>query len=537
MASDYHLHTLDIAALLFSLLIIILITIYSARRAKDTESYFLVGRNAPGWAVGVSFIATSVSSLTFLAFPAAAYAGNWTGVVPFWVIPFVAIIADRVCLPIYRRANVISGYEYLERRFNPFVRLYSSMMFLLLQFARVGLILVLFSMPLKLLTNLSQTNAILLCGLLTTTYVLFGGFNAVLWTDVIQTIILSLGGLFCVGVMVWDLPGGLSTIIDVGREADKFALPPLHVTGQLSWADFTHLTLIVLILHGIFNQLLYYSADQNVIQRYLAPSSKTQSRIALWVGSLGVVPTFTFFTFLGTCLYGYYVKLADPAVASLQPEQVFPHFILTRLPRGIVGLIISAVIAAAMSSVDSNLNAIALVFQIDIYERHIVKNRSDRHYLRVAKITTLIGGLAMTLSALALTKVNAETILDLMFLVYAIFAGGLAGIFILGMVSTRASTLGVVAGIMVSCILNAYLTCSHFGWLIPEKWQPSVHPYLIGAISNTVLIMVGYLVSLFSRRTRQREGISRLTIWTIADTHTNAPRTPETKCFSDSDGK
>ena len=200
MTSGYEFHVLDIVVLLISLVIVIVITVYSARRATDTESYFLAGRSAPGWVVGLSFIGTSISSLTFLAFPAAAYVGNWKGLVPFLVIPLVALAADRVCLPIYRRVNVISGYEYLEKRFSSFVRLYGSVMFLILQVARVGLILVLLSLPLKLLTNLSQTQAILLCGIFTTTYVLFGGLNAVLWTDVIQTIVLGLGGIFCVGI-------------------------------------------------------------------------------------------------------------------------------------------------------------------------------------------------------------------------------------------------------------------------------------------------------------------------------------------------
>ena len=514
MPTGYQLSALDIAVLLASFAVVVLIAVRSAKRATTTQAYFLADRSALGWVVGISFIGTSVSSLTFLAFPAAAYKGNWAGLVPFLVTPFVAIIADRVCLSIYRRVGIASGYEYLERRFGPFARLYGSVMFLLLQIARVGLILVLLSLPLKLLTGLSQTNAVVLCGALTTAYVLFGGLTAVLWTDVIQTILLAVGGLFCVGLVCYELPGGLSTIIEVGWRAGKFDVPPLHLAGQPLGADFVQLTLVVLLLHGVFNQLLYFSADQNVIQRYLATGTDREARKALWIGTLGMVAVLTFFTFLGTCLYVYYLKIPDAAVASLRADEVFPHFILTCLPAGMVGLIVSGVLAAAMSSVDSNLNAISMVFQIDIYRRHLVKRRSDAHYLRVAKLTTLAAGAVMTFGALGLTTVPAKTLLDLMFLVYAIFAGGVASLFLLGMLSRRATAAGATVGILVSLAMSVYLTCSHFGWLLPDVLRCPTHPYLIGAIANASLLVTGYGVSLFFRHKQTVPALDGLTVWT-----------------------
>lgn len=513
MPTAYRLSTLDIVALLAFLGVVVLIAVRSARRAHTTKAYFLADCSAPGWAVGLSFVGTSISSLTFLAFPAGAYAGNWAKLVPFLVIPFVAIVADRVCLPIYRRTGVTSGYEYLERRFGPFARLYGSVMFLLLQIGRVGLILVLLSLPLQLLTGLSQAQAIALCGVFTTLYVLFGGLDAVVWTDVLQTVFLALGGVVCAGLMLWELPGGLGTVLEAGRAAGKFAIPPLHVAGEGLGADFVQLTLVVLVLNGVFNQLLYYSADQNIIQRYLATGSGREARKALWIGSLGVVPMFTFFTFLGTCLYVYYARVPDPAVAGLSADQVFPHFILTRVPHGVVGLIVAAVLAAAMSSVDSNLNAIAMVFQIDIYRRHLVKGRPDAHYLRVAKLTTLAAGAIMTCGALALSTVPTTTVLHLMFLVYAIFAGGLAGLFLLGMMSRRANARGVAVGIVASLGLSLYLTCSHFGWLVPEGMRSPTHPYLIGALGNSAMLVVGYVASLALARGTAAPPADGLTVW------------------------
>ena len=525
MPTHYQLSTLDYVVLAAFVLAVIAITLRCAKKAETTEDYFLASRSSPGWVIGLSFMGTSVSSLSFLAFPAGAYDGNWGGIVPFVIMPLVAIVADRICLPLYRRLKITSGYEYLERRFGTVARIYGSAMFLLLQVGRVGLIMVLLSLPLTLLTGLSQTDTILLCGLFTTLYVLFGGLTAVLWTDVLQTILLAVGAVFCVGMILFQLPGGLDTVIEVGGRDAKFALPPWHVAGGSVWDDLTQLTLVVLLLHGIFNQLLYYSADQNVIQRYLASSSQREARKGIWIGSIGVVPLFLFFSFLGTSLYVYYAKVPDPAVNELSADQVLPHFILTQLPPGVVGLIVAALLAAAMSSLDSNLNAIALVFQVDIYRRILVKNQPEIHYLRAAKVITLAFGVLMTFGAVALASVPVKTLMDLMFLIYAIFAGGLAGLFLLGMLSRRTNYAGVSIGIAASVGTSVYLTLSHFGWLLPSQLRCPTHPYLIGAISNTALLLVGYGASLIWSRRTPATMLDGLTVWSLHPANEDAENT------------
>ena len=439
------IHTLglaDGAVLVAFFVVIVVITILTSRRATSTQGYFLANRSAQGWVLGLSFVSMSISSIGFLAFPAAAYEGNWGGLIPFLVMPLAAVVADRLFLPLYRRIHITSGYEYLERRFGAFARFYGSTMFLALQVGRVGLILVLMSLPLTLLTGMDQTHVIALCGLFTTTYVLFGGLATVLWTEVMQAIVLLVSLLFCIGLIFWQLPGGMGEVFSVGYAANKFAFPPWHIAGASPMTAFCQLTFVVLFLHGVFNQLLYYGADQNVIQRYLAAGSHRHARQGLWIGSFGVIPVFLVLMFLGTALFVYYQRFPDPAVEKLPPDQVFPYFILTRLPAGAVGLTIAGLLAAAMSTLVSNLNAISAVFQIDIYRRYLVVAQSDAHYLRAAKLITLAGGVIITLGALALAQASTKTLLDLVFLVYAIFAGGLAGLFLLGMVSRRANAAG-----------------------------------------------------------------------------------------------
>lgn len=513
MATPYQLGIPDYIVLAALALIVGWIAWRCARGASTVEGYFLADRSAPGWRVGLSFIGASISSLGFLAFPASAYRGNWGGIIPFLMMPVVAILADRIFLPLYRRLGITSGYEYLERRFGVLARLYGSAMFLLLQIGRMGLILVLLAIPLKLLTGMSPPQAILSCGLLMTAFVVFGGLGAVLWIDTLQTLTLAVGSLLCIGLVCHTLPEGLRTVFTIGLRDAKFALPPWHQPGASIVDDFTQLTLGVLVLYGLSSQLLYYGADQNIIQRYLATRTNGQARIGLWVGSLGVVPLFCFFFFIGTSLHAYYQASPDPAVASLRPDEVFPHFILTRVPVGIKGVIVGALIAAGISALTSSLSAISMVFQIDVYRRFLVQGRAEAHYLRVAKGATVVGGCLVTLNAMALASVPVDTLLDLVFLVYAVFAGGLAGLFLLGMLSTRANRRGANLGIAASVVTSIYLTCSHFHWLLPAWLCWSPHPFLISAASNSVLFLVGYLASLAFARCSHASAAQGLTIW------------------------
>lgn len=512
-AAVYHLSVFDYAILAAMFVGIAGIAWHCARRTATAEGYFLAGRSAPGWMVGLSFIGASISSLGFLAFPAAAYHGNWGGTVPFFMMPIIAIVADRVFLPLYRRLGINSGYEYLERRFGTFARLYGSAMFLLLQVGRMGLILVLLAIPLKLLTGMESPQVIVVCGLLMTLLVVFGGLSAVLWIDTLQTFTLAFGSLLCIGLICFDLPEGISTVLAVGCRDGKFALPSWQLSDGSLFANSSEPTLAVLVLYGLASQLLYYGADQNIVQRYLATRTTPQARIGLWVGSLGVLPLFGFFTFIGTGLYAYYTTLPDPVVATLRPDEVFPHFILTRVPAGFQGMIVAALVAAAISSLTSSLSAVSMVFQIDIYRRLLVTSGSDAHYLRVAKLATLVGGCLVTVNALTLASVPAQTLLELVFLVYAIFAGGLAGLFLLGMLSQRANSWGANLGIVVSLATSVYLTCSHFHWLLPTTVCRSPHPFLISACSNTALVVVGYLSSLLVTERQDAAAIELLTIW------------------------
>ena len=227
------------------------------------------------------------------------------------------------------------------------------------------------------LTGWPVVPVIIFTGVFIALYTIVGGIGAVIWTDVLQSFVLLLGGLLSVLYLAWQFPGGLGEIIEIGHAHGKFNLGP--TAFQLS--ERTVWTVIIL---GCFSAVAYH-ADQNLVQRYVAVKSTREARKATILYGAIAVPTWAFFFFLGSCLFAYFQVHDDPQVAQLSHEQVFPYFILTRLPPGVAGVVVAGVLSAAMSSVDSTLNAIAAVTVVDIVKPYLAKDKSDRFYLNVAR--------------------------------------------------------------------------------------------------------------------------------------------------------
>ncbi|MCB0732603.1 MAG: sodium:solute symporter, partial [Ignavibacteriae bacterium] len=203
------LHWLDVTALIFYLGILTLMGIYFSRKNTNTEEYFVGGRSFSGWIVGLSMVGTSISSVTFLAFPADAFKTAWLRILPGFTLPIAIIISAFVFLPFYRRTKLISAYEYLEQRFGPSVRTYGALTFTIGQLVRISMILYLLSLLMHEITGLDPITSILIAGLFVSFYTIVGGIDAVIWTDVLQTMMLILGGVLCLIVIIVNLPGGL----------------------------------------------------------------------------------------------------------------------------------------------------------------------------------------------------------------------------------------------------------------------------------------------------------------------------------------
>ncbi len=483
--------------------------LYFAKRNKSTEEYFVGNRSFPGWVIGLSMLGTSISSVTFLAFPGDSYATDWSKFVANLTLPLVAILAIVVFIPFFRRGNLTSAFQYLEARYGTTVRLYGVVTFVVAQAFRLARVLFLVCLPIQVLTGAELWIIIVCAGVFIAFYTVAGGIEAVIWTDVVQAIVLLIGGVICVGYVVSHLPGGFEEVFTVARANNKFSLGSF----DLDWSRRTFWTVSLL---GIFTWLFNYSGDQNVVQRYASAKSTREARKATAIFSIVAVPTWALFFFVGTCVYAYYQRFPSPAVDRLATDAVFPHFILTTLPAGLAGLVIAGVLAAAMSSLDSSINAIATVSVVDIFRPYLAPGRSDRFYLRLARVIATLCAGVMIAGAIIVEKLPKESMNDLTWIVESVFNGCLMGVFMVGFFTTRVRNRSAVLALMVAVTVNVYLAFNWLGW-VPSGWEVTLDNYWVGPLVNILFAVLAVGLSfVVDRRGEQADGdLDGLTVWTL----------------------
>ena len=479
-----------------------------ASKGKTTEGYFLGDRSFPGWLVGFSMFATSISSITFMAYPADAYKTSWFRMVGNLSLPLVVLIASFYFLPFFRRTKITSAYEYLEDRFGPVSRVYAATMFIVGQLVRISLILYLVSVLLHQLTGMNPFLSIIIGGVITSFYTVLGGIRAVLWTDFIQSLVLWAGGIIALVAIIWALPGGLGQIWEVANAHDKFSMMDLNAQGDLApvpWGiDFGEKTVLLFFLVGMGNWLYEYSANQNVIQRYAASKSAKEARVAMWTCCIFSVPTWALFFFLGTALFVYYQEFPTTEAAQmlngeLKAEQILPYFVITVLPQGLTGLVIAAVLSAAMSSLSSSINAVSAVTLVDVYKRHLAPGRTDTHYVIVAKLVGLGLAVIMIAGASLLFLFQNTTLLDAATVLSALTAGGLFGMYLLGFFTKIGDDRSVVTGAAFTIAFSLWMSFSglqqsgKIDW-IPEALIAPIHGYYAGIIGHALMFVVGFIV-------------------------------------------
>ena len=477
---------------------------YFARRNNSTEEYFLGNRSFPGWAIGISMLGTSISSVTFLALPAAAFILDYRQMVNNLAMPVAGILAVCIFIPFFRRGSATSAFEYLEARYGVAVRTYAALSFIILQLIRIATILYLVSIPVSAMLNMNIVWVMIIGGVFIGLYTVFGGIEAVIWTDVIQTIILLLGGLVCLGIILHALPGGIGEVFEIGSQFDKFSL------GPVKWG-FSERTFTVMLLLGLTGFTTEYSSNQNVIQRYIAAKSTREARKATLICVCSALPTWILFFFLGTCLFVFYNVFPSEAVKGLSADEVLPHFILTETFPGLGGLIIAACMAAAMSSLDSSINAIATIGTVDFVKR-FGKPKSDRQNLFIAKIIAVIAGCIMILGGIVIIYIPKESVNDFNIIVASLFGGGMLSIYMLGFFNRRVSYRSIVIGVILAILANLYLMLNSFGWLPACLSISGIHVYWTSIIVNLVLAFSAYMLSFLFPNRKKLDG---LTVWTL----------------------
>ena len=470
------LHPLDYLLLALYLLLLVGVGVYFARREKSIERFFLAGRKMPWWAAGVSIFGTQLSAITFLAVPAKAFATDWVYFLVNMTIIMVAPIVVYVYLPTFCRSKITSAYEYLEQRFNVWVRVFGSMAFLLFQMGRIGIVLFLPAITLATATGMDVTLCILLMGVLATLYTALGGIEAVIWTDVSQVIVLVGGALVSLIVITFAVDGGLGAIIRTGIAENKFQM--------FNWTwDATADAVWVVLIGNIFANMIPYTADQAVIQRYLTTPSEREAARAVWTNAGLTLPASLLFFGLGTALYVFYQEYPSLLDPTIHHDGIFPLFIVHQLPAGVSGIVIAGVFAASMSSLDSGLNSMATVTVTDYIRRFRRGPGGDE--LRLARWLTALFGAVGTGTALLLAAFGVSSLLDAFREILGLFGGSLAGLFALGVLTRRANGAGALAGAAGSAILL---------WFVKD--QTEIHFFLYAAVGTISCFVIGYVASI-----------------------------------------
>ena len=497
------LHFIDYFIIVLSLIATFWVGVKFSKKNTNTEQYFAASGSIPAWAVGMSIFATLISSVTFLAYPGEGFKSNWILLVQGFMVPIVLLFSIRFIVPLYRNVIGLSAYEYFEKRFGYLARVYGSLGFIFAHFSKMGSVLFLLALALSSMTGFDALTIIWVIGIAIIFITLFGGMEAVIWLDVIQGFLLILGGIVAIAVIIFKTDGGLGEIVSYAVEHDKIGFGPYDF-------DFVNLTFWVMVINGTFYAIQKYGADQTIVQRYLTAKSDKDAINASILGIAITVPVWTVFMFIGTALFSFYALNPLELPAGISSDAVFPYFITTQLPPGLIGLILSALIAAAISSLDADLNCLAAV-GVDDYYKRIKPNSSGADQLRMGKILVVLAGLAaiMVASVYVYSGEN-EGILSTVFMLYAIFSGGIAGMLLLGLFVNRANRQGLNVGI-VACILFtgfALLTSTSTGsgenkhlLLDMGIYNYTQHKYMLGVYSHLVLFSVGWIASYFFPKT------------------------------------
>ncbi|HQZ28188.1 MAG: sodium:solute symporter [Verrucomicrobiales bacterium] len=487
------LRVIDLVVLVLYLLIVVGLGIYMAKRSKTTEGFMAAGGALPAWAVGLSIFGTFVSSISFLANPGKAFDANWNPFVFGLSLPLAAWIATRYFVPFFRRTGEVSAYSHLEARFGPWARVYAVLCYLLTQMGRIGTILYLVALALAPLTGWSVVTIILLTGVLVTLYTLIGGIEAVIWTDVVQSLVLTLGIVLCLGVIFMGMPEGPGQVFRLAAESDKFSLGSygLSLSEPTFW---------VILVFGLFINLQNFGIDQSYVQRYATAKSEAAAKRSVWLGALLYVPISGLLFLIGTGLFAFYQAQPELLPETVgKGDKVFPFFIATQLPPGITGILIAAVLAAAMSSVDSSLNGSATLIWCDLVKRFSRTTPDEKMGMKVLHGATILFGLVGTLAALAMIRV--ESALDAWWKISSIFSGGILGLFLLGLIVKRANNVAAALSVTIGVLVIFWLSAADQGWL-PDSLHPALHSNLTIVVGTLTIFLIGLTASRLSTPTQ-----------------------------------
>ncbi len=477
---------IDWVVLAAYLVIVILIGIVYRAGREGVFDYFFARKQMPWWAVGISLIATSVSASTFLGNPAEAYQFDLRLLQLNIGVPITIVIVCAVFIPYFQRSNASSAYEVLEQRFDLKTRTLASVFYVVHVLLRTGILIFGPSLMVAQVTGVDVRLVIIVVGIVSLFYTTLGGIRAVIWTDVLQFFILFGGGVLVCTFVMLDVPGGFGAILGQAEAAGKLTW------FDPSWGLANPRNIWAAGIAYLALDLAIRSTDQQFVQRYLSCIDVRRSQYAAILSA--VLGFFVAILFFGVGIFLWVFYRTYPAQLDVSGvNAILPHYIAMKLPWGVSGLIVAAVFAAAMSSIDSAVNAVSNTVTIDFYKRF--GGTDGRRELAFARLVTV--GVGIIGVAIGIYSTTAGKNLFVLALSYtSLFTGALLGIFLLAVATKRASGWGTFIGALlglVSIVVVAKLLALEIAW----PWYP--------VISMTVTVVCGYLLS-FVLPGRRQEG-------------------------------
>ncbi len=473
---------IDIILIFVYAAILIAMGIYFTRKSGTAEQFMVAGRSIPAWAAGLAIMSAYTSSISYIATPGKAFDSNWHPLIFALCIPLVVWFVTKYAVPYYRKTQIISVYSFLEEKLGAWGRIYAALSFVLYMIGRAAVILYLAGLLLNTFVPWNIVIVIIVIGVITMLYTLLGGMEAVIWTDVMQSLIMIVGIIFCAVYLTMDVFSQPEFLIKSAWETNKFNL------GNWEWS-FSSRTIWVMIIYGVTENLRNLLADQNYVQKYSSVATQKEATRSIWISMLIYIPLTVVFLYIGSTLFAFYSgseHLLGPGITK--GDEVFPYFIATEVPAGLKGLIVAAIMAAAMSTVDSALNCSATVLFLDFYKRYFNPHIGEKGSVMFLRLSTALWGLLGT--GFALLMIQAESALDIWWQISGIFGGGILGLFILSFLKVRLRLWQGLVSIAASILI---ITWGTFARDLPASWQwaqSDIEEIIIGALGTAVLLIV-----------------------------------------------
>ncbi len=447
---------------------------------KSLKDYFLGGRTAPWWAIALSIVSAETSTLTIIGTPALSFQGN----LGFLQIVFGYLLARLVIsflfLPHYFRGDLFTAYELMRRRFGERIRKLTASTFLVTRALAEGVRVFAISMVISIVLGTGEIVSIALIVALTVIYTFEGGMTAVIWTDVVQMCLYIAGAALSLIVILNEIPGGWPHVASVAEAAGKFQLFDFSFAFTSAYFAKTY-TFWAGIAGGCFLTTASHGTDQLMVQRLLSARNQADSRKALLASWVVIFVQFSMFLLIGIILFVYY---GDASVAPPKPpDRIYPQFIWTRMPVGAAGLIIAAILAAAMANISAALNSLATTTVVDFIRPGASTAKSEAHYLKLARVATIVW--AGVLLGIGILARKWGSVLEAGLAIASIPFGGLLGVFLLGVLTRRVKETAAIAGLITGLSFMVYV---RFFTGIAWTW------YVL--IGSSVTFATGYLASL-----------------------------------------